>query len=438
MSVGFGAFVKEAQDVGDLVVQPRMGMSDPAEMRRGLLATKHATATTVGTITLDSYTRVNDIEAARRALAAGGALNGYPIVNHGTHVTGEVLDGVLDPGFPVQVRHGSAQPEAIFRALVGSGLTATEGGPVSYCLPYSRAPLTQSVASWSRCCEVFARLREVGEEPHLETFGGCMMGQLCPPGLLVALSVLEAVFFRAHGLRSVSLSYAQQTSTAQDEEALRALGRLAGELLPDVDWHIVLYAYMGVYPRTEDGALLLLERAARLATRAGAARLIVKTAAEAHRIPTVEENVTALELASAAAADERARVLPGGLPPAALETGIYEEARTLVRTVLDLDPDIGRALVRAFGRGLLDVPFCLHPDNPGRSRARVDTDGRLRWTAIGAMPIGGVAEITPAAGMTSDALLSSLSHVQRTYDDLALKAGDRRRALAARQPVLLP
>jgi methylaspartate mutase epsilon subunit len=438
MSVGFGAFVKEAQDVGDLVVQPRMGMSDPAEMRRGLLATKRATATTVGTITLDSYTRVGDIEAARGALARGGALNGYPIVNHGSHVTRGVLHGVADAGFPVQVRHGSAQPEAIFGALVGAGLTATEGGPVSYCLPYSRVPLAKSVDSWSRCCEIFAQLREGGEEPHLETFGGCMMGQLCPPGLLVALSVLEAMFFRSRGLRSISLSYAQQTSTVQDEEALRALGRLAADLLPDVDWHIVLYAYMGVYPRTEDGALLLLERAARLAARTGTARLIVKTAAEAHRIPTIAENVTALELASVAAADERARTLARtrSTPP---ETGIYDEARTLVHTVLDLAPDLGRALVRAFGRGLLDVPFCLHPDNPGRARARVDADGRLRWTDIGAMPIAGVAETAPAAGMTSDALLSSLSHVQRTYDELALRAGHRRRAtVAGRLPALTP
>ncbi len=36
--------------------------------------------------------------------------------------------------------------------------------------------------------------------------------------------------------------------------------------------------------------------------RSGAGRLIVKTAAEAHRIPTVEENVRALETAAAAAA----------------------------------------------------------------------------------------------------------------------------------------
>ena len=90
-----------------------------------------------------------------------------------------------------------------------------------------------------------------GGRAHLETFGGCLLGQLCPPSLLVATSVLEALFFVQHGLRSVSLSYAQQTHPVQDIEALAALDRLATELLPDVvDRHIVLYTYMGVFPRT--------------------------------------------------------------------------------------------------------------------------------------------------------------------------------------------
>ncbi len=74
-----------------------------------------------------------------------------------------------------------------------------------------------------------------------------MLGQLCPPSLLVALSVLEGVFFKQHGLRSVSLSYAQQTHRGQDVEALLALRTLAAEHLSGLDWHVVLYTYMGVF-----------------------------------------------------------------------------------------------------------------------------------------------------------------------------------------------
>ncbi|HWM03849.1 MAG TPA: methylaspartate mutase, partial [Actinophytocola sp.] len=250
----FGEFVAAHHRAGALVVQPRMGMSDPATMRSGLLATKRAAATTVGTITLDSYTRVGDLAAAQAALGAGADLNGYPITSHDVTTTRAMLDGIAGPDFPVQVRHGSATPDHIVATLVRAGLHATEGGPVSYCLPYSRGPLATSVDSWARCCEHLAGLRDTGTEAHLESFGGCLMGQLCPPGLLVAVSVLEGMFFRQHGLASISLSYAQQTHPGQDEEAVLALRRLAAEFLSDVDCHVVVYTYMGVYPKTPGGA----------------------------------------------------------------------------------------------------------------------------------------------------------------------------------------
>ncbi|MFJ1563692.1 methylaspartate mutase [Streptomyces erythrochromogenes] len=415
------------------MVQPRMGMADPLRMRDGLRATRDAEAVTVGTITLDSYTRTGDLEAARRALAEGVGLNGYPIATHPIDTTRAVLRGVTDARFPVQVRHGSAMPEHIVRALLAVGLDATEGGPVSYCLPYSRTPLREAVAAWQRSCELLASTREYGAEPHLETFGGCLMGQLCPPSMLIAVSVLEALFFRQHGLTSVSLSYAQQADPRQDEEALTVLGRLAGELLPDVDHHVVLYAYMGVFPRSPGGARLLLEDAARLAVRAGAARLIVKTTAEAHRIPTVGENVRALETAAAAAADERSRPALTAVRgphaadrldrldgPDVSDTGIEAEARALIGAVLELDADVGRALVRAFAAGYLDVPYCLHPDNAGRARTSLAPDGRLLWSSVGSMPIAGLADDGPRPPILGSAgLISALSHVQRTYDDRA-------------------
>ncbi|MFG2907255.1 methylaspartate mutase [Kitasatospora sp. NPDC048286] len=425
---GFGAFVAQAAEAGALVVQPRMGMAEAARMREGLLATRGAAAVTVGTITLDSYTRTGDLAAARRALAAGAGLNGYPIATHPVDVTREVLRGVADAGFPVQVRHGSAAPERIFRALLAAGLDATEGGPVSYCLPYGRTPLHESVARWRTSCELLASTREFGAEPHLETFGGCLMGQLCPPSLLIAVSVLEALFFRAHGLRSISLSYAQQANARQDEEALAALGRIAGELLADVDWHLVVYAYMGVYPRSPGGARLLLEDAARLSVRGGAARLIVKTTAEAHRIPTVAENVRALEAAAAAATAERARPRPAAPP----DTGIEAEARALIGAVLDLDADVGRALVRAFAAGYLDVPYCLHPDNAGRTRSSLGPDGRLHWSAVGSMPIAGLGERGRTPILGSAGLLAALSHVQRGYDGRAEYTAAAASASAAR------
>jgi methylaspartate mutase epsilon subunit len=412
-ATSFGAFVIAAAAAGRLVVQPRMGFSDPRQMRAGLERTRFAAATTVGTITLDSYTRLGDHRAARHALAAGTPLNGYPIVAYPLDRTRALLDGVLDPTFPIQVRHGSSRPRQIVRALTAAGLDATEGGPVSYCLPYGRTPLRESVANWERACEELAERVAPPRVAHLETFGGCMLGQLCPPGLLVAISLLEALFFVQHGIGSVSLSYAQQTDPAQDEDAVRALRRLADEYLPStVDRHIVLYAYMGVYPTSASGARRLLETAAELAVRSGAERLIVKTVAEAHRIPTVAENVTALETASTVAAvTPRPAATPGNGC-----SGVYAEARTLIEAALELAADAGTALRAAFARGVLDVPYCLHPDNAGRARSYIDDGGRLRWAEVGRMPIRPGTTPGDRAGMTSARLLSALHHVARSFD----------------------
>ena len=404
----FGAVVRAAQAAGHLVVQPRMGFSDPRRMRLGLAAVKDAATATVGTITVDSYTRLAQHDAARSAIAEGRPLNGYPIVAHDRRTTEQLLAGIASADFPVQVRHGSAHPQAIVRALGEAGLTATEGGPLSYCLPYGRTPVRTSVANWAEACALLAGLRGRDHEPHLETFGGCLLGQLCPPSLLVATSILEALFFVQHGIRSISLSYAQQTSADQDAEAIHALARLAAELVGGVDWHIVVYAYMGRFPRTPHGAARVLADAARLAVRTGAARLIVKTTVESVRIPTVAENVAALQHAARAAAGATRQPYPIS------DTETYREARALVEAVLDLGDDLGRGLVEALRRGLLDVPYCLHPDNAGNAESRLDADGWLRWSRTGAMPI-------PPSGptprrITSSDLLASLSYVERRYD----------------------
>ncbi|WP_406092355.1 methylaspartate mutase [Streptomyces sp. NBC_01013] len=420
--VDFGAFVRARSRAGDLVVQPRMGFSDPATMRAGLAATRAADAATVGTVTLDSYTRVGELASVESALRAGAGLNGYPIVSYDPAVTGQVLAGIRDEAFPVQVRHGSAVPGDIFAALRRTLINATEGGPVSYCLPYGRTPLDESVRNWVRCTEDFAQLRESGMEPHLETFGGCMLGQLCPPSQLVAISVLEALFFCQHGIRSVSLSYAQQTHPEQDREAVAALRRLCEELLPTANWHVVIYAYMGVYPTTDEGAYLLLDQATRLAVDSGSERLIVKTVAESRRIPTVAENVAALE--SAARTARTARL--GEPAPADADSQTYLEARALIEGVLELSSDIGHAFELAFRQGALDIPYCLHPDNHGRARSYIDGDGRLRWAGIGRLPLGGLVGPPRARDVTSAGLLADLSYVQRAFDRTAMESGGAR------------
>ncbi|MFD9004719.1 methylaspartate mutase [Streptomyces sp. NPDC059582] len=407
----FADFVHGAATAGRLVVQPRMGFGELDRMRAGLTAVRDCRATSIGTVTLDSYTRVGDYASARRAVRDGAELNGFPLEAYGVDTVRGLLRGVSSDGFPVQVRHGSPLPLELFRIMVEAGVDATEGGPVSYCLPYGRVPLPEAADNWARCSELAAA---AAEPMHLETFGGCMLGQLCPPSLLVALSVLEGRFFREHGLRSVSLSYAQQVHLGQDLEALAALRELAAEHLSGIDWHVTLYTYMGVFPRTPIGSYRLLEDSVRLAVHSRTERLIVKTPAEARRIPTIDENAEALEFADAIAGRAHADCVAAHCPPAA-ETGLLHEARTLVEATLELGRTVGAALVTAFARGVLDVPYCLHRDNAGEARAVIDDRGMLSWSRAGGMPVRVPAtDRTPP--LTARRLTTMLAFNERRYD----------------------
>ncbi|GAA3779410.1 methylaspartate mutase [Streptomyces coacervatus] len=409
----FADFVRTATAAGRLVVQPRMGFGELARMRAGLTAVRDCRATTIGTVTLDSYTRVGDYASARRALREGAELNGFPLLAHGAGTVRDLLREVSGDAFPVQIRHGSPLPLDLFRTMVAAGVDATEGGPVSYCLPYGRVPLPEAADNWARCSELAAR---APDPMHLETFGGCMLGQLCPPSLLVALSVLEAMFFHEHGLRSISLSYAQQVHLGQDLEALAALRELAAERLPGVQWHVTLYTYMGVFPRTPIGSYRLVEDSVRLAVHSGTERLIVKTPAEARRIPAIEENAEALEFADAVARQAAADCADTNCPPPT-RTGLLTEARTLIDATLELGRAVGSALVTAFARGVLDVPYCLHRDNANAARAVIDERGMLGWSKAGGMPVTvRDSDAVCTSPLTADRLTTMLAYNERRYD----------------------
>jgi methylaspartate mutase epsilon subunit len=412
----FSDFVRSAKDRRVTLIQPRMGWGSAARMRQGLLAVKGVSPRCVGTITLDSYTRVGDYASSLGCLADGQEINGYPIVSHPCETTRSLLAQVSDKSFVVQIRHGCAQPQMIFRRILDVGLDATEGGPVSYCLPYGRIPLAVAVQAWEESCRI---LSDGTECAHVESFGGCLLGQLCPPSLLVAMSVLECLFFREHGINSVSLSYAQGPCFAQDRAALTLLRDLARQHLADVDWHRVVYTYMGLFPASRDGALRLICDSADLVHKSGCERLIVKTRAERRRIPALDENLQAIR-AALEVTEAPAIEMPLNSNELALYEELSVETLAILDAVMNLDSKLSRALPLAFEKGLLDVPYCLHPDNRGKTRAAIDEGGRLRWVVTGKLPFK-TSKIGSGPQITSSTLLSQLSFVADRYDRTAAR-----------------
>jgi methylaspartate mutase epsilon subunit len=375
----FHEFIESQRSSDTLILQPRMGFSDFNAMRNGLVAIRSlSNYNVIGTITLDSYTRVGQFEKAQRAIASGHHLNGYPICSYSSNENHRLLSGIYGTDFPVQVRHGSPLPMAIVKKIIEAGLDATEGGPISYCLPYGRTPLAASIREWAESTVLFSN--HGNNLNHMESFGGCLLGQLCPPSLLVAISVLEGIFFEHYGIGSLSLSYSQGCNAQQDEGAIIALKRLAGDFLQKVPWHIVLYTFMGKFPETPDGAKKIIQDSARLAAATKCARLIVKTAAESLHIPSVTANVDAIKWCHEASATCESEICAQSLHFAEV---IYEESKSLLSSILNISSNIDVCISQAFAKGLLDVPYCLHPDNKGKTTALIDSNGVVRWGGLG-------------------------------------------------------
>lgn len=411
----FVSFIRQCQQNNQLVIQPRMGLGKIVDMKQGLIEVKSSAAPTVGTLTIDSYTRVGDYLTPVKCLQKNERLNGFPIMSHSSQAICSMLEEVgCGTGFPVQVRHGTAEPQQIFKRMVDVGLDATEGGPVSYCLPYSRLPLQNAIKAWNDSCRILAGETDCA---HIESFGGCLLGQLCPPSMLITISLLECLYFADLGIKSVSMSYAQGTLAAQDRAALKVLNELANRYLKGVDWHVVLYTYMGVYPYSEQGALRILQDSAILAKQTGCVRLIVKTKAESRQIPTVADNLEAIDIAHKAASETQ---LNQNLNQQECE--YYEEIMTevnqLLGSILNIDSNIGTGFARAFKIGLLDIPYCLHNDNSGKSRSYIDSNGALKWARVGNMPINNPVNClqTGEQKVTSKKLINMLSYKSSLYD----------------------
>jgi len=151
-----------------------------------------------------------------------------------------------------------------------------------------------------------------------------------------------------------------------------------------------------------------------LAQATGCERLIVKTIAEARQIPSLRDNLQALEIASESAAIAS--------PPLEPDSQTYFEeilleAQQLVGAVLSLNGNLGTALLQAFSRGLLDIPYCLHPDNLGRTRTVIDVHGALRWASTGNLPLNPPAEHSrPNTQVRADELFQMLHYMANRYD----------------------
>lgn len=375
-------------------VQPRGGFPRFESQRELSQALDSAGADFIP-LTIDSYTRHNEYDIAAQLLQRSeddevDLLNGYPLVCHGHKLTRDIY---TDIDKPVSLRHGTPDARLLVEIAIGAGITDIEGGGICYCLPYSKSfPLDRSLLYWQyvdRLCVLYSR---PDRQIHRESFGP-LTATMVPPAMAIAVQLIEALLAAEQGVESMTLSFGQTGSVAQDIATAHALRNLAAEYLAQFGFdkfrhYLAYHQWMGEFPSDPDRATALVNCSALVAAFVGADKIIVKTIDEALGVPRVEVNAAAVRTVRYIFDAFRISE-PLDSPEIEAERALIEsETRAIMEAIFELPGDIfWQSVFRAFQLGIIDVPFAPHCDNANQLLTIRDDSGGIRISSAGGVPI---------------------------------------------------
>jgi len=343
-------------------------------------------------LTIDSNTRLNDYEMAKKMLILSeesdeNMLNGYPLITHGYRTTREM---VTHFDTPISLRHGTPDARLLIEIALASGIFEIEGGPITYLLPYSKNfPLDKAFLYWKYVERVCADYSKLNEPINRESFGP-LTATLQPPAIVIVIQLLEMLLSLEEGVKSFSVSFSQTGSMLQDIVSSNVIKKLARKYAnmfgySDAKIHLVYHQWMGAFPRDKEFSDSLINTSTVIASLVRADKIITKTRDEAFGIPTPEVN------ARAVSNTQYTLNILKGLPNISDE----EEEENLTEMVDDImeavfnDPadTLWRQVFNSIKNGIIDIPFSPHIINSGEAITVRDKNYNIRFYKRGNIPI---------------------------------------------------
>lgn len=343
-------------------------------------------------LTVDSNTRLNDYQTAQKMLRLSeensvDMLNGYPLVTHGYRTTRKMITHFDKP---VSLRHGTPDARLLIETAIASGIFEIEGGPITYLLPYSKNfPLDKAFLYWKYVERVCANYSQLNEPINRESFGP-LTATMVPPSITIVIQLLEMLLSLEEGVKSFSVSFAQQGSMMQDivtGAVLKKLARHYAEQINcgDADIHLVYHQWMGAFPMNREFADQLINMSTVIASMVGADKIITKTCEEAVGIPTKEANAKTV-----ANTQYTLRIL-NGLPKVVDEQEeeiLTLEVKAIMEAVFNDSADtLWRKVFNCIKNGIIDVPFSPHIINHNEMITLRDAQKNIRIIKRGNVPI---------------------------------------------------
>jgi len=343
-------------------------------------------------LTIDSNTRLNDYTTAKKMLRLSEAneidmLNGYPLVNHGYRTTRKMMTHF---NHPVSLRHGTPDARLLIEIAIASGIFEIEGGPITYLLPYSKNfPLDKAFLYWKYVERVCADYSTLNLPINRESFGP-LTATLVPPSITIVIQLLEMLLSLEEGVKSFSVSFAQQGSMIQDIVTGKVTRQLADYYAAkigceDAVINLVYHQWMGAFPMNRDSADQLINMSTVIASMVGADKIITKTREEAVGIPTKEAN------AQTVANTQYTLNILGGLPAISDEQEeeiLTAEVHAIMEAVFNDPADtLWRKVFNSIKNGIIDVPFSPHIINHNKMITIRDSEKNIRIIERGNVPI---------------------------------------------------
>jgi len=276
---------------------------------------------------------------------------------------------------------------------IAGGMMAYLGAAISYTASYTKdLPFEQGIRNYQYVDRLTSFYEERGIRLHREQ-PGFLTGTLIPPGVGIAVAVLEMLMAAGQGVKHYSMGLCQSLEVSQDVAALWAMEEVGKEYLHrfgygDVFFSVATHEWMQAFPPDELRAYAVIVLGGIIAALSGATQVITKSTHEAEGIPTKEANAAGVKATRMAIELMHRNRLPE--TPALLEEKriIALEARAIVDKALEMgDGDPVQASLRSLKAGVLDIPWAPNRHVAGKVIPVRDAAGAVRYLNHANLPL---------------------------------------------------
>jgi methylaspartate mutase epsilon subunit len=390
----YARVIVEAEKEGRTLVQPRGGVALIDNHIALLRCLQDKGGADLLPTTTDTYTRNLKFQDAERGMEESrrlgrSMLNGCPIVNHGFRAVRRISESVQRP---IIVLSGTAFPQLTAETGFAGGMTAFLGAAISYTASYTKdLPFEQGIRNYQYLDRLTSFYEQRGICLHREQ-PGFLTGTLIPPGIGIAVAVLEMLMAVGQGVRHYSMGLCQSLNISQDVAGLWALKEVGREYLrrfnhEDLFFSVATHQWMQAFPPDEPRAYAVIVLGGIIAALAGATQVITKSTHEAEGIPTQEANAEGVKATRMALQLLRACRLPENPEVSQEKEMIIKEARSILDKALEMgDGDPALACLRSLQAGVLDIPWAPNRFVAGRVIPVRDAWGAIRYLEHANLP----------------------------------------------------